>query len=517
MLDCLALLGAALLAESLLGLLQPLFNEGGLLHWYSVQHLGSPQQVDWSLSVSQAYAWLITGWIVPVLVSLSMTGNYAPLLRQSVPRIVFGCLGAALAGLSVVSLFVFLCKGLHLSRFTLVFYALASTLMLSAYRLLLRLYYRAREKEGLYAANVLLVGHREAVARVASLFDNLALYPLYRLTGYVGDEETAGPGPPAAVRGHLAVNAASPAHCPSAAVEEPPANLLQNRADKLERLGDFGSLRDLLNNRPIQKVVMVLPAAEEDWPSDVLDACDELGVMLQVVPETLLLLRPKALRTPRLPEDVPLPGVLFVPTHHKPEALFLKRCVDVVGSALALLVLSPLMAIVAILIKIGDPRSPVIYRFRALGQNGAPFQCYKFRSMIPGAHQMLDELWRKNEMRGPVFKMKNDPRITPLGCILRKYSIDELPQLWNVLRGDLSLVGPRQASPHELRGYAFWHKRRLCMKPGLTCFWQIRGRNVTDFDDRVGMDLEYIEKWSLWLDFKILLLTIPAVLRGTGQ
>ena len=138
--------------------------------------------------------------------------------------------------------------------------------------------------------------------------------------------------------------------------------------------------------------------------------------------------------------------------------------------------------------------------------------------MVPDADALKAQLLDWNEMKGPVFKMENDPRITPVGRFLRKFSLDELPQLWNVVRGDLSLVGPRAPMPNELNRYEFWQKRRLSVKPGLTCFWQIRGRNkVSSFDDWVNMDLEYIDNWSLWLDLKILFLTIPAVLKGSGQ
>ena len=136
---------------------------------------------------------------------------------------------------------------------------------------------------------------------------------------------------------------------------------------------------------------------------------------------------------------------------------------------------------------------------------------------MPNADSRKAELLKYNEMTGPVFKMKNDPRVTPVGHILRKYSLDELPQLWSVLKGDMSLVGPRPAGPHELARYEFWQKRKLSICPGMTCLWQIRGRNaINNFDEWVKMDLEYIDKWSLWLDFKILVGTAWAVIAGTG-
>jgi lipopolysaccharide/colanic/teichoic acid biosynthesis glycosyltransferase len=263
---------------------------------------------------------------------------------------------------------------------------------------------------------------------------------------------------------------------------------------------------------------MILPSAETEWAGDVIDACDELGVALRVVPQSLLFHTSKALRHFRHSDGLPLPGVLLVPKHYESEALFVKRCVDLLGAAALLVLVLPLLAVVALLIKGSAPRSPLLFRYRVVGKNGFSFIAYKFRTMVPGAEKLKDQLLDQNEMEGPVFKMKNDPRISPIGRFLRKYSIDELPQLWNVLQGDLSLVGPRPPWPHECQRYVFWQKRRLSIKPGLTCLWQVRGRNkVRKFDDWVNMDLEYIDNWSLWLDFKILLWTIPTVLKGTGQ
>jgi lipopolysaccharide/colanic/teichoic acid biosynthesis glycosyltransferase len=171
---------------------------------------------------------------------------------------------------------------------------------------------------------------------------------------------------------------------------------------------------------------------------------------------------------------------------------------------------------VAVLIKLFSP-GPVFFRQQRSGLNGAPFTLYKFRTMVTNAEQFKHELEAMNEMTGPVFKVTNDPRITPVGRFLRKTSIDEFPQLWNVLKGEMSLVGPRPPVPTEVQQYDPWHRRRLSMKPGLTCLWQISGRNrISDFDDWVRLDLEYIDRWNLALDFRILVRTVWAVVGGTG-
>ncbi|HTR42067.1 MAG TPA: sugar transferase, partial [Pseudomonadales bacterium] len=194
-----------------------------------------------------------------------------------------------------------------------------------------------------------------------------------------------------------------------------------------------------------------------------------------------------------------------------------KTLLDFVGSFILLVLCSPLFLAIAILIKCTS-RGPILFKQQRSGQNGKPFTLYKFRTMVTNAEQYKHELQAMNEMSGPVFKLTKDPRVTPVGKILRKYSLDELPQLWNVFLGEMSLVGPRPLPVDEVKRFSdVAHRRRLSVKPGLTCLWQIGGRNkISDFKDWVRLDLEYIDNWSLWLDLKILLYTVPAVLRGTG-
>ena len=195
----------------------------------------------------------------------------------------------------------------------------------------------------------------------------------------------------------------------------------------------------------------------------------------------------------------------------------IKHVMDLGGAFVLLILSSPVFLLIAIAIKLASP-GPVFFRQQRSGQNGAPFTLYKFRTMVTTAEQFKHELEAMNEMSGPVFKVTNDPRITGLGKILRRYSLDELPQLFNVLRGEMSLVGPRPLPVDEVRRFNdLAHRRRLSVKPGLTCLWQISGRNqIKDFKDWVRLDLEYIDNWSLWLDLKILLRTIPAVFAATG-
>lgn len=197
--------------------------------------------------------------------------------------------------------------------------------------------------------------------------------------------------------------------------------------------------------------------------------------------------------------------------------LAVKQVLDYAGGVGLLVLGSPLFLLCALLIRLTSG-GPVIFRQQRAGLNGRPFVMYKFRSMRPGAEDAQGELAARNEMDGPVFKLRDDPRVTPLGRFLRRHSLDELPQLWNVLRGEMSLVGPRPLPLDEVARFADTaQRRRLSVKPGLTCLWQIRGRNdIASFEDWVRLDLEYIDQWSLWLDLKILFATVPVALFGRG-
>lgn len=197
---------------------------------------------------------------------------------------------------------------------------------------------------------------------------------------------------------------------------------------------------------------------------------------------------------------------------------FFKRLQDIIFSSLALLILSPVFLITAIVILIDDPHAGPIFSQIRCGRDNKPFKMYKFRSMYADAEERLADLIKDNEMDGPAFKIKNDPRITRVGRFIRKTSIDELPQFWNVLKGDMSIVGPRPALPREVEEYTDLQKQRMFVQPGLTCYWQIQpNRNSIGFDEWMALDLKYIEDRNFWVDWKIMLLTVKAVLGKHGQ
>jgi exopolysaccharide biosynthesis polyprenyl glycosylphosphotransferase len=283
-------------------------------------------------------------------------------------------------------------------------------------------------------------------------------------------------------------------------------------------LGDVRSLDDLLIRQPIHEVIAVYPPTGGDWLQKMIEDCDYFRVTLRILPETLLTGDRRVLQMLYRSEPLHLPAIVLHSPEWDSDAMFFKRLFDVVAAGLLLIVLAPLLLALAVAVRLTTPGVPILYRWRVVGQKGVEFTGYKFTTMYANADQLKKQLLAKNEMTGPVFKIKDDPRITPLGRFLRKYSLDELPQLWSVLKGDMSLVGPRPAFRYELERYEMWQKRKLSVRPGITCLWQVRGRNnIRDFNDWVRMDLEYIDNWSLWLDFKILLRTVGAVLRGTGS
>ena len=196
--------------------------------------------------------------------------------------------------------------------------------------------------------------------------------------------------------------------------------------------------------------------------------------------------------------------------------LALKRVMDLALAIALLLVLSPFFLLIALAVRLTSS-GPILYRWPVVGRGGRYFVGYKFRTMIEGADRRKSELLVNNEMRGPVFKMENDPRVTRVGRFLRRFSLDELPQLWSVLKGEMSLVGPRPPLQEEYEQFSDWQKQKLAVKPGITCLWQVSGRNrIRDFDEWVRLDLKYIQEWSLWLDIKIMFKTAIAVISARG-
>jgi exopolysaccharide biosynthesis polyprenyl glycosylphosphotransferase len=276
-------------------------------------------------------------------------------------------------------------------------------------------------------------------------------------------------------------------------------------------LGGAADLPRLLQDEVVDEVLFVLSRRELEEFEDALLLCSELGIRARVA-----LFFPHLKARVLLEELEGIPLLTFTTTPAAPFPMFVKRAFDLATAALGVLFLWPLMAVIAAVIK-GSSRGPVLFRQTRCGLNGRRFTLYKFRTMVEGADRQLDEVAHLNELAGPAFKARRDPRVTAVGRVLRRLSLDELPQLVNVLRGHMSLVGPRPPLPDEVARYQRWQRRRLSMKPGITGLWQVSGRaSLDDFDAWTRLDLTYIDNWSLWLDLKILAKTIPAVFTTRG-
>lgn len=279
-------------------------------------------------------------------------------------------------------------------------------------------------------------------------------------------------------------------------------------ADEIHKLVD---LPMLLRNESIDEVMVACPRAMIGTLEPVVRECAMIGVPVILLSD----LFGDVLPPPRVGRFDSSSTLCFAPVHHGKLDLAVKRAIDIVGAAAGVLISAPILALAALAIRL-DSKGPILFRQSRCGRNGRRFEMLKLRTMVVDAEEQKASLAQQNEMSGPVFKIRHDPRITPVGRWLRKWSIDELPQLWNVLRGEMSLVGPRPPTPDEVLQYQGTDRRRLSMRPGLTCLWQISGRNDVSFEQWMRLDLDYIDHWSLASDLRIILATVPAVFFGRG-
>jgi exopolysaccharide biosynthesis polyprenyl glycosylphosphotransferase len=279
----------------------------------------------------------------------------------------------------------------------------------------------------------------------------------------------------------------------------------------LVSLGTLDELARVIDLHRIDEVIIADPDFPQQEAVELVDVCHNLGVRVRIAPSTMELLVHRAEFVPG--EAVPL--FELKPPVFEGFDFFLKRAFDLVGASLLLVALSPVLAVAALAVRFSS-RGPIVYRSMRPGIGGVPFACLKFRTMYRDADQRQADLESFNEADGALFKMRDDPRMTPVGRFLRRYSIDELPQLFNVLRGEMSLVGPRPLPERDFQRLEEWHKKRYLVTPGITGLWQVSGRSELDFDDLVRLDFLYLERWSVFLDLSILVKTVPAVFTRRG-
>jgi exopolysaccharide biosynthesis polyprenyl glycosylphosphotransferase len=413
-------------------------------------------------------------------VLLFLYGSYhshrtIPLTREGLTVI-----RVVMVGTFILATLAYLLPLRQLSRAWFVLFGGIAAILLVAEKILVRIIARWVRSKGLNYRTVLIVGTGRRATDIAHMIADHKYWG-YKILGFVSD-------------GHR----------------------LSNGWARYRVFGNVPDLRRIVEtreiNEPIDEIVFAVTRKKLDEMKQIFLLCEELGIRTRVA-MNIFMNRVARLEIEEL-EGVPF--LTFTTTPSNETHLALKRGLDVAISLFILVVSLPMLVIAALAIKLGSPGS-VLFKQERIGLNGRMFTLYKFRTMIEDAHARREEVEHLNEMSGPAFKAKDDPRVTPVGRWLRRFSLDEIPQLWNVLKGDMSLVGPRPPIPEEVTRYHRWHRRRLSMKPGLTCLWQVSGRNdIQDFDHWMQLDLQYIDNWSPSLDMKILLRTIPAVLSGKG-
>ena len=384
-----------------------------------------------------------------------------------------------MAGLGLLTLFslLFLAKGHYVSRSFLALFAVLQVLLLETSRWLLLMggtWLRSRPDQ---KRHFVIVGSGNGAIEVATLLEEGERFGLSLLAFvYIGNQQ---PSPVGLRRSY---------------------SVLPKE-----------QLAELLRNRVVDEVVFAVDKEELIELEPLMQQCEQEGVRIRIQLDFL----PKGFAHVFVEHLAHVPLLTLASTPQNDFALFFKRAVDATVATFSLAVLSPLFLILAVLVKLGS-KGPVFFRQTRCGLGGRNFVLLKFRSMVLNADELLSDLSELNEAEAPLFKIRNDPRCTRVGRWMRMFSFDELPQLWNIFRGDMSLVGPRPPLPQEVEQYQPWQRRRLRMRPGLTCLWALEGRSEVRFERWTRLDLLYIDNWSIWLDLKILLKTIPAVLSGRG-
>lgn len=421
----------------------------------------------------QAYWLALVIWAVV----LKKRGEYQHLRQQTYTRVFGNYMVIAFVFVIPFTSVAFLLKFDFLSRFYILLYTGTTTLWLLLNRFVVLSIAHSVRRGGRNAHNILIVG----TGRRAQEFLSLALKHRewgYHIVGFLDRD----------------------------------SKMVGRKISEYAVMGSLDDLPRILEVTVIDEVVFVVPRSWLPVIEKCILYCESVGVRSTLSTDFFDL---------EIASGVPkeLDGftyLTFETNRLKHAELFVKRSMDIFFSSAVLICASPMFLIIAAAIKMSSP-GPVFFRQLRCGLNGRRFWLFKFRSMVPDAETRLEELKSHNEMTGPVFKMTNDPRLTGVGRFLRRTSLDEFPQFWNVLRGDMSIVGPRPPIPREVEQYEPWQRRRLSMKPGITCIWQVSGRNKIGFEDWMKLDLQYIDRWSLWLDIKILVLTVRAVLGQTGK
>jgi exopolysaccharide biosynthesis polyprenyl glycosylphosphotransferase len=425
------------------------------------------------------YSWLLLVILPLWLFLLNYFGIYSSLRASTFSRLFAILFKVHLVGGVIVTSSIYLVEPKGFSRGFFAVFIILSFFLIGTEQLLVRSFLRFIRLQGYNFRNILLVGSGQSAERIIDLIELHKIWGL-RIVGIIQPEN----GPlKEEVKGHVI-------------------------------LGTLDDIVDVCKTIQIDEVIF--STTHEDCRFDIehyILLLAELGITARTALNTFYRLRS---RTELSMFHNELPMMTFKPASFTEEQLFLKRCIDIAGGVVGVLLLLLLAPFIALAIRLESP-GPIFFGQTRVGENGRRFTCWKFRSMYIDAEERKKELLHLNEMGGAIFKIRDDPRVTRVGKFLRKTSLDELPQFWNVLRGEMSLVGTRPPTPDEVEKYENWQRRRISIKPGLTGLWQVSGRNsINDFNEVVRLDLKYIDSWSLSLDFKLLLKTLKVVFFREG-
>ena len=388
---------------------------------------------------------------------------------------------SATTAMAIIVMYSFL-QRFFPSRLIFIYAWILMIVLLIGKRLIVRMVRQGFWARGIGVERVLIVGAGRAGQRIMQhIYGNPQLG--YRVVGFLGDQ-------PADSNWGIATERR---------VERPPF------------LGDPGAIEEAIRQHDVDEVIIALPPAEHHSIFQMIQQCRQMDVSFTFLPDLFEM----ALDRVSIHEVAGLPLIELRESRIRGLNYVVKRTMDVLVSMTVLIITAPLLGLISLAIKL-DSRGPIFLRQVRVGRDSEEFVCYKFRSMVQDAERRKQELMEQTGSNGPLFKMKNDPRVTRVGKLLRKTSLDELPQFFNVLLGEMSVVGPRPQVPSEVDLYEDWHHQRLQVTPGLTGLWQVSGRSDLTFDEMVKLDLYYAENWSPWLDIKLMLRTIPAVLFGRG-
>ncbi len=450
------------------------------------QHIHKVYHYDWlpsekvlgNLRGFESYFWLIL-IILPVWAFfLYAAGAYRELRFKSHATTVWNLFKANIGGLVFFGAFVFLFKLHYVSRTFMILFSLINFIFLMIERAVLIQGWRLMARQAYFRKKILLVGTGKRAQTVIRLIEKQASQWGMEIIGLVDRDP----------------------------------HLVGREVLGYKIFGMLSELPQILRKRIVDEVVFIVP---RNWMSQIEEAilyCESVGIRVTLAADLFNIRFARA----SLSDLEGIPMISFAPTPASQERLAVKRFLDIILSLFGFVIFSPLFIFIALAIKATSP-GPIFFRQKRCGLNGRRFTLYKFRSMEAGAHARRASLEHLNEMKGPVFKLAKDPRLTRVGKWLRKTSIDELPQLWNVLTGAMSLIGPRPPLPSEVAKYEPWQRRRFSMRPGITGLWQVAGRNtISDFEVWARLDMEYIDRWSLFRDLQIFLKTIPAVIFGIG-